>query len=112
GQLRITAYGIDVNGVTSDITESSKTAYISNNTAIVTVSNTGVATAVGPGKTVILVQNIHQIGSDYYPIEVNVPQPTISDVSPASGSVGAIVTISGAGFGPTQGVCVVTFSGI
>jgi len=39
------------------------------------------------------------------------PTPSITSVSPTSGSAGASVTITGANFGPTQGSSFVTFNG-
>jgi sugar lactone lactonase YvrE len=38
--------------------------------------------------------------------------PTISSITPNSGSIGTVVTISGANFGTTQGSSTVTFNGI
>src|SRR5258708_24104807 len=37
--------------------------------------------------------------------------PSITSLSPASGAVGATVTIAGSGFGSTQGTSTVTFNG-
>src|SRR6266700_1819993 len=37
--------------------------------------------------------------------------PTISGASPNSGAVGTLVTITGSGFGPTQGTTTITFNG-
>ncbi len=110
-QLRITAYGTFPDGNKLDITYSSKTAYISNDPKVVTVSNEGIATAVGPGHTFILVQGIGQIQSCYYPIEVEVRSPTIVEISPPSGPVATLVTIWGGGFGDSQGSSTVTFAG-
>jgi hypothetical protein len=41
----------------------------------------------------------------------SLPTPSITSVSPASGSVGASVAITGTNFGPSQGSSVVTFNG-
>ncbi len=40
------------------------------------------------------------------------PPPSISNLSPTSGSVGTAVTISGTNFGSTQGTSTVTFNGV
>jgi hypothetical protein len=44
--------------------------------------------------------------------EARASGPTISTLSPASGLVGASVTVSGANFGSSQGTSTVTFNGI
>ena len=45
-------------------------------------------------------------------IDVGVATPSITSLSPASGSVGTAVTINGANFGATQGTSTVRFNGI
>jgi hypothetical protein len=53
-------------------------------------------------------------GLDTYtssPFTVTQPPPAISALSPAAGAVGASVTISGSGFGATQGSSTVTLNG-
>src|SRR5207245_1330773 len=51
------------------------------------------------------------VASNAVSFTVTVPAPSITSLNPASGLVGASVTIAGANFGATQGTSTVTFNG-
>jgi hypothetical protein len=50
--------------------------------------------------------------SNGIPFTVTLPSPTITALSPSSGPLGSLVTISGTNFGSTQGTSTVTFNGV
>ena len=56
-----------------------------------------------------LVVTVNGISSNGFSFTVY-PQPTISGLSPSSGAVGAVVTITGTNFGSTQGTSTVIFN--
>jgi hypothetical protein len=95
-------------GSTLDVTHSTRVTYTSNNTQVATVSSSGMITAVGPGRTAIIVQSGQSAGGGML---ITVPRqpsaaasPSIISVSPASGIPGATqVTFTGSGFGAAQG---------
>lgn len=112
--------------VTLDITNSTQMVYTSNNPHVATVSSSGMITAVGPGQTSILAQAGAYTGETfpiYAAVLVNVPAqpptgtpPAVTSVSPTSGIPGSTqVTITGSGFGASQGsgyVQIGTLSGV
>ena len=58
-----------------------------------------------------LVVTVGGVASNSYSFTVTGPSPSISSLSPTSGSVGTSVTITGTNFGSTQGTSTVTFRG-
>ena len=60
------------------------------------------------GNVVVMVGGIASNGVNF----TVAPKPTISSLSPTSGAVGTVVTISGTNFGATQGGSPVTFKGV
>jgi hypothetical protein len=64
-------------GTTSDVSKSSNTTYSSTNTAVVAVSNTGLATATGPGTANIVVK----YGTFVVNIAVSVPSAIRGDLN-------------------------------
>ena len=91
-----------------DVTYSTQLSYSSYNTQIVTVSSSGMVTAVAAGQTYIIVQ---ENGSTATAALVTVrPQPptgtppVLTSVTPTGGIPGVTqVTVTGSGFGTTQG---------
>ena len=107
-QFPMRVVGTFANGTTLDVTHSTLLSYASNNTQIVTVSSTGMVTAVGAGQTYITVS---ANGYVYTAMVVTVlpqpstaPPPNIATVTPTSGIPGTtVVTITGSNFGASQG---------
>ena len=75
-----------------------------SNTLIVAPVPAGATT----GNVVVSVGGINSNGVNY----TVTPGPNVASVSPSSGTVGTLVTISGAGFGATQGSSTITFNGV
>jgi hypothetical protein len=75
-----------------------------SNTLIVAPAPAGATS----GNVVVSVGGINSNGVPY----TVTPGPNVASVSPASGVVGASVTITGAGFGATQGSSTITFNGV
>jgi hypothetical protein len=77
------------------------------------------ATAVGPGSSLITVTYVLGSNNNQIFVPVSVPNPvntappapTIANLSPGSGAVGTSVTITGTNFGASQGTSTVTFNG-
>ena len=89
----------------------------SSNAGIATVtddaSNNGFAYAGGPGSATITVCAGSVCGSTGMTVTLPPPPPpSITSLSPTSGAVGSVVTISGANFGATQGASTISFNGI
>ena len=75
-------------------------------------SNTLIVAPVPVGATSgNVVVSVGGINSNGVPYTVT-PGPNVASVSPTSGAVGASVTITGAGFGATQGSSTITFNGV
>ena len=74
-------------------------------------SNTSIAVpvpaAATTGNVVVTVNSVASNG-----VSFTVPPPTISNLSPATGSAGIVVTITGTNFASTRGTSSVTFNGI
>src|SRR5438046_8868729 len=80
------ALGTFADGTTLVITHSSKIMFVSNNPKVATVSVEGIATAVSPGETQILVKTISASGEKPAPvfsIRVQVPKAGANDSSTA-----------------------------
>src|SRR5207253_2063727 len=81
-------------------------------TTVTSWSDTSIDTSVpagaGRGNVVVSVGGINSIG---VPFTVT-PGPNVASLSPNSGLIGTSVTISGAGFGATQGSSTITFNGV
>jgi len=58
-----------------------------------------------------VIVSVGGISSNGVPYTVT-PGPNVASVSPASGIIGTSVTVSGAGFGATQGSSTITFNGV
>ena len=110
-QMPVRVIGTFGNGSTLDLTSSTQTVYTSNNTQVATVNSSGMITAVGTGQTPITIQAGQSPFNVYAAVMVTVPQqppsgapPVITSVSPTNGIPGSTqVTVSGSGFGATQG---------
>jgi len=79
-----------------------------------TWSDTSIDVPVPAGATSgNVVVTVNSIASNGLPFTVT-PPPSISNISPVSGPIGAVVTINGTNFGPTVGTRVsgVTFNGV
>jgi len=75
-------------------------------------SATSIVAAVPTGATTgNVVVTVGGVASNGVSFTVTVPAPSITSVNPASGLVGASVTITGANFGATQGTSTVKFNG-
>jgi hypothetical protein len=61
--------------------------------------------------TVLVAGGVTASGSTLSSAEIYTPLPSISNLSPTSGPVGATVTITGTNFGPTPGNSTITFNG-
>ena len=107
-QYPLRVIGTYSNGTTLDVTQSTQLSYSSYNTQIATVSSSGMITAVAAGQTFIVVQ---ENGSTAAAAYVTIPPqpatgtpPAITSVTPTSGVPGVTqVTVTGSGFGATQG---------
>ena len=86
-------------GSNSDITNSVQ--WISAAPQVATISSTGTLTAVAQGTTALSASSRGIVGSTT--VTVTSPVPTISSVSPTSGTAGTQVSVSGSGFGNSQG---------
>jgi len=76
GQLRV--WGVFSDGSSMDITNASATSYSSGDTSAVTVSSTGMVTALGPGKYGVSPVVVHY-GNKTFAVQVStqrVPQPS------------------------------------
>src|SRR5207249_4656888 len=89
---------VKFNGTTATATSWSATSIIAP-----------VPTGATTGNVVVTVGGAASNGVSF---TVTVPAPSITSLNPASGLVGASVTIAGANFGATQGTSTVTFNGI
>jgi hypothetical protein len=101
---------VTITGTGFGATQSSSTVTFNGTSATVTNwSTTGITAVVpssaGSGNVVVTVGGLASNGVSFAVI------PTISNLSPASGSVGTAVTITGTGFGATQSSSTVTFNG-
>ena len=110
-QFPLQVIGTFSDGSTLDVTHSTLMTYTSNNTQVASVNSSGMVTAVGPGQTTILVRAGVVLGYSYDGIMVQIPQqpssapaPVVTSVSPTTGIPGTTqITVSGSGFGATQG---------
>jgi hypothetical protein len=110
-KIPLRAIGTFADGTTLDITHSIRTTYSSDDSQIATIDANGVVTAVAPGQTFILVQTVSS-SSQSAAVLVQVPQsptsgtpPVIISISPNHGIPGSTpVTITGTGFGQSQGI--------
>ena len=102
---------VTITGTNFGSTQASGTVSFNGTAATVTSwSATNVATTVPSGATtgnvVVFASGVNSNGSSF----TVVPVPSIASVSPAWGPVGTSVTISGSGFGSTQGASTVQFN--
>lgn len=105
--FNLTATGTYADGSTMDL--SSDVNWTSSNTSVATVfdisGNPAVVVPASPGNTIITATFGSVTGSTT--VTVNMPlapaPPMVTGVSPTSGAAGTQVTITGSGFGPTQG---------
>ena len=82
-----------------------------NYASVVSWSNTQVVATVPAGNSGTA--NVAQNGAWSNGVPFTILQdPSISSLSPTSGTVGTTVTISGSNFGSTQGTSIVTFNGV
>jgi hypothetical protein len=77
-----------------------------------TWGETSISTTVPSGATTgNVIVTVNGVASNGATFTVTAPVPTISSLSPTSGSVGASVTITGSNFGSSQGSSTVAFNG-
>jgi trimeric autotransporter adhesin len=110
--VSIIVTGTYSDGAVLDVTRSSMTSYTSSNTNVATVNSSGTVTAVGPGSADIIVQTGLANNPPAFAVDVKVAQPMLTNLVPASGPSGTLVTVSGFAFGDNRGDSTVTFSGI
>lgn len=104
--LQFTATGTYSDNSTRNLTNS--VTWTSSNTAIATIASGGLATGASGGTTTI--QATSGTVSGTTGLTVTAP-PAISSLSPTSGPVNTIVSITGTSFGATRGTSTVTFNG-
>ena len=92
-------------GTTGTVTFNGTTATPTSWTATSIVAT--VPTGATTGNVVVTVNGIASNGVNF----TFIPTPSITNLSPTSGAVGASVTITGTNFGSTQGTSTVTFNG-
>jgi IPT/TIG domain/Bacterial Ig-like domain (group 2) len=107
-QYPLHVIGTYSNGTTLDVTHSTQLAYSSFNTQIATVSSSGMITAVAAGRTYIVVQENGSTAAAAYVTVLPQPPtgtpPVLTSVTPTIGIPGVTqVTVTGSGFGATQG---------
>jgi hypothetical protein len=107
-QYPLHVIGTYSDGTSLDVTQSTQLSYSSYNTQIATVSSSGMITAVAAGQTYIIVQENGSTAAAAYvtisPQPATGTPPAITFVTPTSGAPGVTqVTVSGSGFGATQG---------
>jgi RHS repeat-associated protein len=94
---------------TKDLTN--RVTWASSNAAVATINANGLATSVGPGTTVITA-TAGTVTSPVQTLRVLPFSPTITGFTPASGTVGTVVTITGTNFtNAAQGGTTVRFNG-
>jgi hypothetical protein len=103
---------VTIAGSNFGATQGSSTVRFNGTTAIVTSwSATSVAVTVPTAATTGNVV-VHASGVDSNGVNFTVlPTPNITSLSPTSGAVGALVTITGTNFGSSQGTSTVKFNG-
>jgi uncharacterized protein YjdB len=91
-QFPLEVKGLFADGTSADISHSSRVLYTSNDPRVVTVSSDGMVTAIGAGKTTILVRAGVPSSYTYAAAKVEVPEqpstaapPVIISVDPKSG---------------------------
>jgi hypothetical protein len=106
---------ITINGLNFGASQGSSTVTFGTDTApIVSWSDTAVVAQVpgfSPPSLLLVTVNTSLESSNSEPFVVTTPPPVIFSLSPTSGTPGGLVTISGSGFGATQGQGV-NFNGI
>jgi IPT/TIG domain len=105
---------VAIAGTNFGATQGTSTVTFNGTAATVTSWNaTSIATTVPAGATTgNAVVTVGGQASNGVTFTVNAPAPTISSLTPNSGTGGIPVTISGSNFGATQGTSTVTFNGI
>lgn len=108
----VVGISVTINGSSFQATQGSSTVTFNgvpatatswNNTQIIAPVPTGATT----GNVVVTVEGLASNGKTF----TVQPSPTITSVSPTSGTVGVLVAISGTNFGSSQGSSTVTFNG-
>jgi hypothetical protein len=105
---------VTVAGANFGATQGTSTVKFNGTTATPTAwSATSITVPVPTGATTgNVVVTVGAAASNGVLFTVTVPAPAISTINPASGAIGAAVTINGANFGAAQGTSSVTFNGI
>jgi hypothetical protein len=104
---------VTITGTTFGATQSSGSVTFNGAPASPTSwSDTSIVVAVPTGATTGNVVVTSGSASNGVPFTVNLPPPNITSLSPASGPIGASVTISGANFGFPQNASTVSFNGV
>src|SRR2546426_3390345 len=104
---------VTITGSNFGSTQSASTVTFNGTAATPTSwSATSIVVPVPAGATTgNVVVTVGGVASNAVSFTVTVPAPSITSLNPASGLVGASVTIVGANFGATQGTSTVTFNG-
>jgi hypothetical protein len=109
-----TGTAVTISGSSFGSTKGSSTVTFNGTTATPTSwSATSIVVPVPAGAaTGNVVVTVNSLASNTITFTVTVPSPSITSLSPTSGTEGAVITIAGANFGATQGTSTVTFNGI
>lgn len=107
--LDVTVEAVDARGAAVDTALS--LSWTSDNTAVATVSGSGVVTAQGNGITTVTATAGPFTGQATVDVRIG-PRPSISDIQPALLGAGDTATISGADFGTDPSVVEVTVAGV
>ena len=105
---QFTATGNYSNGSQQDLTKTA--SWSSSNTSVSTIDASGMAATIQAGSTTISATFGSVSGSTT--LTVVASAPSITSLTPNSGTVGTPVTVSGTNFGAAQGTNTVTFNGI
>lgn len=109
-----TGTSVTVTGTNFGAPQGSSTVSFNGSTVVPSSwSSTQIVFSIPAGATTgNVVVTVNGLPSNAISFTVAAPAPSITSVSPTTGSVGAPVTISGANFGATRGTSTVTFNGV
>lgn len=102
-----------ITGTNFGTTQGSSTVTFNSTVALPTFwSTTAIRVPVPSGATTgNVVVTVGGLASSGSPFTISTAGPVIASVSPTTGTIGTAVTLTGTGFGSTQGASIVTFNG-